>query len=143
MALLFSCEFCKISKNTFFTEYLCMTASDFICGVFFYFPLSKIFATKKVASYEKNWLVENWFNDLEFPQWLPNALIARSPIPIHKREIHSIKLYTKYWIARIQSCRHLTSRERNNTTFYLYTTIRPKVRVLFNLIFLFVHDHST
>ena len=27
--------------------------------------------------------------------------------------------------------------------FYLYTTIRPKIRVLINLIFLFVHDHST
>ena len=27
--------------------------------------------------------------------------------------------------------------------FYLYTTIRPKIRVLINLIFLFAHDHST
>ena len=27
--------------------------------------------------------------------------------------------------------------------FYLYRTIRPKIRVLINLIFLFVHDHST
>ena len=25
---MFSCEFCKVSKNTFFTEYLWMTASD-------------------------------------------------------------------------------------------------------------------
>ena len=62
---------------------------------FLYFTLSKIFATKKVASCEKSWLVENWLNDLEFPQWLPNLLIARSPIPIHKREIHSIKFYIK------------------------------------------------
>ena len=27
--------------------------------------------------------------------------------------------------------------------FYLYTTIRPKIRVLINLIFFLVHDHST
>ena len=27
--------------------------------------------------------------------------------------------------------------------FYLYSTIRPKIRVLINLTFLFVHDHST
>ena len=27
--------------------------------------------------------------------------------------------------------------------FYLYTTIRPKIRVLNNLFLLFVHDHST
>ena len=27
--------------------------------------------------------------------------------------------------------------------FFMYTTIRPKVRVLINLFILFVHDHST
>ena len=27
--------------------------------------------------------------------------------------------------------------------FYLYTTIRPKIRVLINLFILFVHDHLT
>ena len=27
--------------------------------------------------------------------------------------------------------------------FYLYTTIRPKIRVPISLIFFFVHDHST
>ena len=27
LAQVFSCEFCEISKNTFFTEYLCATAS--------------------------------------------------------------------------------------------------------------------
>ena len=29
--------------------------------VFLYFPLSKVFATKKVASWQKNRLVENQF----------------------------------------------------------------------------------
>ena len=56
---------------------------------FLYFPLSKIFATKKVASCEKSWLVEDWLNHLEFPQWLTNVLITRSPIPIHKTEIYT------------------------------------------------------
>ena len=44
------------------TPYLQPTSErlpDFICGVFLYFPLSKIFATKKVASCEKSPLVED------------------------------------------------------------------------------------
>ena len=47
MALLFSYEFCKISKNTFFTEHLCMTGLDFICGVFFIFYIIKNFHLEK------------------------------------------------------------------------------------------------
>ena len=54
-----SCEFCEMSTNTYFKTPL-ETASDFIRSVFFlYFPLSKIFAAKKVASCEKSLLVEN------------------------------------------------------------------------------------
>ena len=56
---------------------------------FLYFPFCKIFPTKKVASCEKSWLVEDWLNHLEFPQWLTNVLITRSPIPIHKTEIYT------------------------------------------------------
>ena len=63
---------------------------------FLYFSLSKIFATTKVALCEKCRLVENQLNYLEFLQWLPNVLTTRPPIPIHKREIYSIKFYTKY-----------------------------------------------
>ena len=33
LAQVFSCEFCEICKNTFFTEHLCMTAS-FVCYCF-------------------------------------------------------------------------------------------------------------
>ena len=62
LALVFSCEFCKISKNTFFTEHLWMTASDFICRVFFIFSIIINFR------HEKCRLVENRFNYLEFPQ---------------------------------------------------------------------------
>ena len=47
LALVFSSEFCKISKNTFFTEHLWMTASDFICGVLFIFSIIKNFRHKK------------------------------------------------------------------------------------------------
>ena len=50
---MFSCEFGEISKNTLFTEYLCMTASDFICSVFFIFSIIKNFHL------EKSQLVEN------------------------------------------------------------------------------------
>ena len=30
LAQVFSCEFCEISKNTFFTEHLCTTASEYL-----------------------------------------------------------------------------------------------------------------
>ena len=67
------CEFCKVSENTLITEHLWMAVSGWLLLVsflecFLYFPLSKIFATKKVASCEKSRLVENRFNDLEFLQ---------------------------------------------------------------------------
>ena len=47
LTLLFSCEFCKISKNTLFIEHLCMTTSEFICGVFFIFYIIKNFCHEK------------------------------------------------------------------------------------------------
>ena len=34
LKLAFSCEFCKISKNAFFTEHVRVTAFDNVCGVF-------------------------------------------------------------------------------------------------------------
>ena len=34
LAQVFSCEFCEISKNTFFTEHLLVTAFDIVRGVF-------------------------------------------------------------------------------------------------------------
>ena len=46
-AQVFSCEFGEISKNTLFTEHLCTTASDFICGVFFKFSIIKSFRIEK------------------------------------------------------------------------------------------------
>ena len=46
-ATLFSCEFGEISKTTLFTEHLCSTASDFICGVFFIFSVIKNFRLEK------------------------------------------------------------------------------------------------
>ena len=46
-AQVFSCEFGEISKNTLFTEHLCTTASDFICGVFFIFSIIKNFRLEK------------------------------------------------------------------------------------------------
>ena len=55
-----------------------------------------IHSPNKVVPYEKSRLVENRLNDLEFLQWLPNVLITRPLVPIHKREIYSIKFYTKY-----------------------------------------------
>ena len=48
LAQVFSCEFCKISKNTFFTEHLRTTASNFI-----YDP--------KNQSVKFLWLDETWF----------------------------------------------------------------------------------
>ena len=68
LAHLFFCEFCEISKNKLFIKLLCMTASDFICGLFFIFPLSKIFTTKKGASCEKSRLVENRLKETGFQQ---------------------------------------------------------------------------
>ena len=62
LALVFSCEFCKISKNTFFAEHLWMTASNFICHVLFIFSIIINFR------HEKSRLVENRLNYLEFPQ---------------------------------------------------------------------------
>ena len=50
---MFSCEFCKIFKNTLLTEHLWMTASNFIRGVFFIFSIIKNFRL------EKSQLVEN------------------------------------------------------------------------------------
>ena len=47
-----------------------MTASGFICDVFFMFSIIKNFR------HEKSRLVKNRLNDLEFPQWLPNVLIV-------------------------------------------------------------------
>ena len=41
LAQVFSCEFCEISKNTFFTEHLCKTASEQI-------------------EYEKDWDKNRW-----------------------------------------------------------------------------------
>ena len=46
-AQVFSCEFGEISKNNLFTEHLCTTASDFICGVFFIFSITKNFRLEK------------------------------------------------------------------------------------------------
>ena len=43
MAQVFSCEFCEMSKNTFFTVQLWTNASDFICGMFFIFFIVKNF----------------------------------------------------------------------------------------------------
>ena len=47
LAHAFSCEFCEISKNILFIEHLWMTASDFICGVFFIFSIIKNFRHEK------------------------------------------------------------------------------------------------
>ena len=52
-AQVFSCEFGEISKNTLFTEHLCTTASDFICGVFFIFSIIKNFRLEKSRSVRK------------------------------------------------------------------------------------------
>ena len=61
---MFSSEFWEISKNT----YLQNTSGRLLLILFvacsLYFPLSKIFATKRVASCEKRRLVENQFNVL-------------------------------------------------------------------------------
>ena len=76
LALVFSCEFCKISKNTFSTEHPWMTASDFICGVFFIFSIIKNFRHEKSCLVRKSRPVKNRLNDLEFPQWLPKVLIV-------------------------------------------------------------------
>ena len=38
----FSCEFCEISKNTFFTEHLWTTASTLICDCLFIFNSMKV-----------------------------------------------------------------------------------------------------
>ena len=39
---------------------------------------------------------------------------------------------------------HLTKNWTSLTyLFYLYSTIRPKIRILINLFLFFVHDHST
>ena len=37
LAQMFPCEFCEISKNTFFTEHLCTTASEVKKTVFNYY----------------------------------------------------------------------------------------------------------
>ena len=41
---MFYCEFCKISKNTFFTEDLWATASEFVTEMFFKISVLKNFA---------------------------------------------------------------------------------------------------
>ena len=41
---MFSCEFCEISKNTFFTEHLQTTASDYLLG------LCNIYVNKELQS---------------------------------------------------------------------------------------------
>ena len=46
-AQLFSCKFGESSKNNLFTEHLCTTATDFICGVFFIFYIIKNFRLEK------------------------------------------------------------------------------------------------
>ena len=50
LAQVFSCEFCKISKNTFFTEHLWATASV-IAEVYL---KSTQFLNKKVSNVEQN-----------------------------------------------------------------------------------------
>ena len=50
----FSCESCEISKNTLFIEHFWMTASDFICGVFFIFSIIKNFRQEKRRFVQKN-----------------------------------------------------------------------------------------
>ena len=47
LANVFSCEFCEISKNTFFTDCLWTTASSL--SIFSYFQKTKIYKKKKIA----------------------------------------------------------------------------------------------
>ena len=54
-----SCEFCEMSTNTSFQNISVRLLLILFVACFLYFPLSNIFATKKVASCEKSWLVEN------------------------------------------------------------------------------------
>ena len=86
----FSCELCEISKNTFFTEHLWMTASA---------------STKYMEDYKKPWIRDEpdhfilyvGFNDLNFKLWSDSIVESMVNLPMSlKTKLNDVSVFLSY-----------------------------------------------
>ena len=68
---MFSCEFCEISKNAFFTEHLWTTASEFVTEMLI-FQSSRSQMFSKIGALKNFTILESIFHPpfTEHPRWL-------------------------------------------------------------------------